>query len=324
MTSNSKIAAVPKMLRKSPRASKVDERAQSYPQDLRVLVDDYLEQLQFTCEPGTADLEKAIRYSLLAGGKRIRPVLTLATSRALQLEVEVMLPTAAAVEMIHTNALIADDMPMMDNHTMRRGKPALHVVYGDDIAMLAGGALCSEAYRLIVEEQQGSPTRVLAVAQEIARMTGANGMVCGQYIDITGNGNGNGKVDVKSLRRMHELKTGTLIAAAVNCVLLLSEVNPPVAQQYRSFAAEIGVLFQIVDDILDVIGTEKSLGKKPGSDERLGKRTYVSCFGLERAQEFAAESHRTCRMALDEIGRHTGGSVADLEQITDYIYTRTI
>jgi geranylgeranyl diphosphate synthase type II len=201
-----------------------------------------------------------MRYSLLAGGKRIRPVLALATAEALSIDADTVMPLAAALEMIHTYSLIH-------------------------------AALC-----------------------EIADAAGVGGMVGGQYLDVAGNE----RDDAAGLRRVHELKTGRLIAASVGCVLDLSGMAQPATILYRRFAAELGVLFQIVDDILDVTGDEQALGKPQGSDERHGKRTYVSVFGLERARELAADSHRKARAALTD----TGGRTAKLEQISDYILTR--
>ena len=288
----------------------------SYPEHLRTLVEEYLAQLKFSEEAGTAGLEEAMRYSLLAGGKRIRPVLALATAEALDRDPADMLPLAAALELIHTYSLIHDDLPAMDDDDLRRGRPTCHVKYGEDIAILAGDGLYAEAFRHLLQHQAGEPDRLLAAAAELATATGVNGMVGGQYIDVRGLVP-HGAVD---LRRLHELKTGRLIAASVECVLLLAagEAASTRLAGFRAFAAELGVLFQIVDDILDVTGTEDALGKPQGSDERHGKLTYVSQYGVDGARRMAADSHRN---ACDAIRQAGGG--ADLEHITDFIYTRT-
>jgi geranylgeranyl diphosphate synthase, type II len=258
-----------------------------------------------------------MRYSLLAGGKRIRPVLALATARALGREPREVLPLAAALELIHTYSLIHDDLPAMDDDELRRGRPTCHVRYGEDVAILAGDGLYAEAFRHLLSEQAGEPADLLAAVCELAAATGVNGMVGGQYIDVRGLVDGG----AASLRRLHELKTGRLIGASVECVLLLGgERTGTTLTHFRSFAAELGLLFQIVDDILDVTGTEDSLGKPQGSDERHGKLTYVSSYGLEGAREMARTSHRSARDALAKAAR-TG--TAELEQITDFIYTRT-
>jgi len=291
----------------------------SYPESLREEVEGYLAQMRFSEESLTAGLEEAMRYSLLAGGKRIRPVLALATARAIGMERREVMPLAGAIELIHTYSLIHDDLPAMDDDELRRGQPTCHVKFGEGVAILAGDGLYAEAFRHLLTRQRSAPERVLAAAAELAAATGVNGMVGGQYADVsplTPSG-------PEALRRLHELKTGRLIGASVLCVLLLggladgSETMP-----FRRFAAELGVLFQIVDDILDVTGTDDALGKPRGSDERHGKRTYVSEFGIDRARELAAESRR---MALDALAQAAGGShaTAELQGITDFIYTRT-
>jgi geranylgeranyl diphosphate synthase type II len=255
-----------------------------------------------------------MRYSLLAGGKRIRPVLALATAEAVERDPGDVLPLAAAIELIHTYSLIHDDLPAMDDDRLRRGRPTCHVAYGEDVAILAGDGLFAEAIRLVVDRQAGDPDRVLAALGRMVDAAGVGGMVGGQYLDVTETDD----LDAAGLRRVHELKTGRLIAASVDCVLLWTGMKAPATIAYGRFAAELGVLFQIVDDILDVTGDEAALGKPRGSDERQGKRTYVSVFGLGPARELAAASHAKAREALAE----TGGRTDTLEQITDYILTR--
>ena len=210
----------------------------------------------------------------------------------------------------------------MDDDELRRGLPTCHVKFGEDVAILAGDGLYAEAFRHLLRNQRSAPERVLAAAAELAAATGVNGMVGGQYADVsprTPSG-------PAALRRLHELKTGRLIGASVLCVLLLSGIDDgPRLAPFRRFAAELGVLFQIVDDILDVTGTDDALGKPRGSDERHGKRTYVSEFGIERARELAAESHRMAREALAEAASDSPveDATSELEGIADFIYTRT-
>jgi geranylgeranyl diphosphate synthase type II len=282
----------------------------AYPDHLRERVEAYLDGLRFSAEAVTVGLESAMRYSLLAGGKRIRPVLALATARAIGRTEEDVLPLAAALELIHTYSLIHDDLPAMDDDDLRRGRPTNHKAFGEDVAILAGDGLYAEAFRHVLSAQAGEPTRVLAAVAELAAATGVTGMVGGQYLDVVG--------DSPDVRRLHELKTGRLIRASIECVLLLSADAVP--EPYSRFAGELGVLFQIVDDILDVTGTDDDLGKPHGTDERLGKRTYVSEFGLQRARTLAQESHAAARAAL---GEAAPSGAPELERITDFIFTRT-
>ncbi|HEX2086900.1 MAG TPA: farnesyl diphosphate synthase [Solirubrobacteraceae bacterium] len=286
--------------------------ASGYPDHLRARVEDYLLGLRFSDDAATAGLEEAMRYSLLAGGKRIRPVLALATARSIGRDAESVLPLAAAVELIHTYSLIHDDLPAMDDDDLRRGRPTNHRAFGEDVAILAGDGLYAEAFRHALHHQAGEPRHVLAALAELAAATGVNGMVGGQYLDVVGA--------PVELRRLHGLKTGRLIAASVECVLL---VHGMPSAAYRTFADELGVLFQIVDDILDVTGTDDALGKPSGSDERQGKRTYVSEFGLEEARTLAAQSHDRACEALARAAEGGGGDPAELEQITHFIATRS-
>jgi len=296
-----------------------------YPDHLREEVESYLERMHFSEEPLTMGLDEAMRYSLLAGGKRIRPVLTLATARALGMPHREVLPLAGSIELIHTYSLIHDDLPAMDDDELRRGQPTCHVKFGEDVAILAGDGLYAEAFRHLLSSQRGEPRRLLRAAAELAAATGVNGMVGGQYADVTAHADGGSR----TLRRVHELKTGRLIGASVLCVLLLTGTEDVrIVRPFRRFATELGVLFQIVDDILDVTGSEDALGKPKGSDERHGKQTYVSEFGIDRARQLAAESHATARGALGEIAGVSSqdgspDATSELENITDFIFTRT-
>ena len=291
--------------------------ASSYPDHLRAEVERYLETLRFSTEPASNGLDEAMRYSLLAGGKRIRPVLALATARSIGRPSEWALPLAAAIELIHTYSLIHDDLPAMDDDDLRRGRPTCHRMFGEDVAILAGDGLYAEAFALLLGSQQAEPARLLEAARELAAATGVQGMVGGQYIDVAGTA----ADDAAGLRHLHEMKTGRLIAASIECVLLLDgTAQPATISGLRTFAGELGVLFQIVDDILDVTGSQEALGKTQGSDERLGKRTYVTEFGLDGARTLASEAHDRARAALMQ---SRPIDAAELEQITDFIATRT-
>ncbi|MFT4034696.1 MAG: polyprenyl synthetase family protein [Patulibacter sp.] len=286
-----------------------------YPDELRIVVDRELAALSYGENPAADGLRDAMRYSVLAGGKRVRPVLALATARAIGVEPTQMLPIAVAIELIHTYSLIHDDLPAMDDDDLRRGRPTCHKAFGEDVAILAGDALYAEAFSLLLRCQQGEPAAVLAAAARLAAATGVDGMVGGQHLDVCDAM----PEGVAGLRLLHALKTGRLIGASVECVLLAAGAATAQLAAYEAFAAELGVLFQVVDDILDVTQTAEQLGKPQGSDERHGKRTYVSEFGLDGARRLAREAHahahellRAARPDGDELGR-----------ITDYIATRT-
>ena len=283
-----------------------------YPDQLRELIEQHLAVIEFSDRPGTRGLVEAMRYSLLAGGKRIRPVLALATARALGHNPQDFLTAAAALELVHTYSLIHDDLPAMDDDDLRRGMPTSHIRFGEDVAILAGDGMFAEAMRLL-SEQPGEPARVLAALGELTLATGVAGMVGGQYIDVSQVG-----LDAEGLRELHSLKTGRLISASVGVVLELAGLPEAAQQPYRRFSGELGVLFQIVDDILDVIGEESETGKSRGSDQRHGKVTYVSLFGIEQARELAGESHERALAALKE----TTAECDDLERITNFIFTR--
>jgi len=244
-----------------------------------------------------------MRYSLLAGGKRMRPILTLATAQTLRVSPASVLPLAAAVEMIYTHSLVHADLPAMNGDDTRRGKPAAHIVFGEDVALLASDALFAEAMALLFGQQQGNPIRVLAAANELTRAVGPAGLVGGQYIDISSDN----ELEEVALHQLHELKTGRLMAAAVGTVLTLTGESGPTAVALRRFAAELGVLSHIVNDIRQVTAS--------CSDSRRGRRPCVGLFDLTRAQELGRESHARASAALPRPPADT----SDLASIADYI-----
>ena len=255
-----------------------------------------------------------MRYSLLAGGKRLRPVLTLATCASLGEESDRVLPSAAALELVHTYSLIHDDLPAMDDDELRRGRPTCHVVYGEATAILAGDALFAEAVRLVCEEQPGEPAVRLEILTELSRATGVGGMVGGQFLDLAGAG----RDSIETLRAVHALKTGCLIRCAVRCGLAVAGPDDAVARDYDAFAQELGLGFQIVDDILDVEGSSADMGKETGSDARSGTATYVSLLGADGAREAAAASRSRALEILDGLP----GDTEDLRAIAALIYSR--
>lgn len=284
----------------------------SYPDDLRAEVDRYLGSLRFSRSPDTGGLEAAMRYSLLAGGKRVRPVLCLATARSLDRPVDEFLPAAAAIEMVHTYSLVHDDLPAMDDDALRRGMPTAHIQYGEAVAILSGDALFAEAVALL-SVGPWPADQVLEAVRVLAAAAGVEGMVGGQYVDVTAD-----SLDPEGLLRLHGLKTGALIGASVEIALAVSGLPEAGRADYREFAAELGILFQIVDDILDVTGTSEETGKPQGTDERHGKITYVTLHGLEEARRLAEETHGRAMEALSRVDGETGS----LKAVADYIHDR--
>jgi geranylgeranyl diphosphate synthase, type II len=259
--------------------------------ELRELIDDELARLPFALELGR--LEEALRYSLLGGGKRIRPVLCLATGEALGREPHELLPAACSLELVHTFSLVHDDLPALDDDDLRRGQPSAHVRFGEDVAILAGDALLTEAFRLVLSYPAPDPARELAVA--------TLGMIGGQYVDVTTDGD----LDGQALAELHDLKTGRLLQACVNCATAVAQVPSAEREPWAAFGKELGLLFQIVDDILDATGTAEELGKTPGKDEAAGKVTYVSLYGLDRARELADDARTRVNERLDALPADT-------------------
>jgi geranylgeranyl diphosphate synthase, type II len=257
------------------------------PDELRELVDAELMRLPLADELG--ELEEALRYSLLGGGKRIRPVLCLATGEALGREPIEVLPAACALELVHTFSLVHDDLPALDDDDLRRGQPSSHVRFGEGIAILAGDALLTEAFRLVLGYGSTEPARELAAA--------TLGMIGGQYMDVTTDGD----LDADGLVHLHELKTGRLLRASVICAVAVVGLPPDERAPWGAFGQELGLLFQIVDDILDATGTAAELGKTPGKDQGAGKVTYVSLHGLERARELADAARTRVNERLAEL-----------------------
>lgn len=284
--------------------------------DMHEQVEKALAEVEFEVPAGADKLAEAARYALLAGGKRVRPILVMATAQAKGMVIDDVLPTACAIELLHTNSLIVDDLPAMDNHPRRRGRQALHRVYGDDVAILAGCALLGEAQRLILEEQRGSAERRNRVLRVVLQATGINGMVSGQFLDVTRYR----PSSTYDLERTQMLKTGILIGACIRCAMLLAdgEMSPALT----AFAQSLGTLFQVVDDILDETGKAHWLGKIPRSDKRSGKMTTVTMFGLRYAREAAMTLHERCMLSLDDLETDVPGSVGALREIADAIYQR--
>jgi len=300
----------------------------------RVLIDEALERYLPKPPACPAVVSEAMRYSVFAGGKRLRPTLTLAAAEAVARAragddlsaSSLALPAACAIEMIHTYSLIHDDLPAMDNDTLRRGRPTLHVVYGDGIAILAGDGLHAEAFTLLAREPRADASvavmdRKLRVAQIVGEAAGAVGMVGGQAIDLQAAGQTPGPrltLDADGLRAMHARKTGALIRAAAAAGAIMAGALDPVVTAVDQYATELGLAFQIVDDILDVEGSASNLGKTVGKDAADAKPTYPAFFGMDRSRTLAAECIGRANDAL------AAASLGDsqLAAIADWVVTR--
>ena len=256
-------------------------------------VDAALEACLATWENVPERLEETVRYTLFAGGKRLRPALTLATAELISGDDTSALPAACALEMIHTYSLIHDDLPSMDDDDLRRGKPSCHKVYGEALAILAGDALLTMAFDALAETE--NPT----VIREVARAAGAGGMVAGQVLDLQSEGQ---RIEADELQRIHELKTGALIRASVRTGAILADADTESLARLTDYAEHIGLAFQIADDVLDVAGQESATGKPVGSDEAKEKATYPSLMGLDGAKGLAAKEIDAALAALEPFG----------------------
>lgn len=235
-----------------------------------------------------AKIYEAMRYSLLAGGKRLRPILCLATCELLEGNTSSALPSACAVEMIHTMSLIHDDLPAMDNDDYRRGKLTNHKVYGEDIAILAGDALLTYAFEYVARETKNiPPERTLQVLQILTRAVGAGGLVGGQVMDLECEGKSD--VSAETLTQIHRSKTGALLEASVTSGAVVAGAGAEDLQRLSIYAQNIGLAFQIIDDILDVTATSEQLGKTAGKDISAQKATYPKIWGLEESRQKASE-----------------------------------
>ena len=244
-------------------------------------------------------LFNAMQYSLMSGGKRLRPILLMAAADSINGSGEKFLTVASAIEMIHTYSLIHDDLPAMDNDDYRRGKLTNHKVFGEATAILAGDALLTLAFEVITRQENISPEILLKVVQEISTAAGAAGMVGGQSIDLESEGK---KISMSTLQKMHLGKTGALFKAAIRSGAILAGANSAQLDALTIYAEKFGLAFQITDDILDVIGDEKNLGKPVGSDEKNNKSTYVTLTSIDTAKNLAQKAVDDAVDALKNFG----------------------
>ncbi len=271
----------------------------AYLQDRQKIVEEALEHYLPGEDNIPADIYKAVRYSVFNGGKRIRPILCLAAAEAVGGDLGPAIPVACSLELIHAYSLIHDDLPAMDNDDFRRGKPTCHKVFGEDIAILAGDALLTEAFVLLsgMEKVRLSAERRLAVIQEIAQAAGICGMVGGQALDVL---SGKFTPDENTLREIHRRKTGALIVAAIKSGAIISNAGKDKIQALAEYGINVGLAFQIADDILNVEGDRELMGKETGSDAARGKLTYPSLMGLDAAKEKLAKYIDAAEVSLSD------------------------
>ena len=255
-----------------------------------------------------------MNYSLYAGGKRLRPLLVFCACQAVESQADAAAPVAAALEMIHTYSLIHDDLPAMDDDDLRRGRPTCHKAFDEATAILAGDAMNTYAFQAILEGVP-DPALAVAVARELAAGAGVDGMVGGQMADLESEG---AQADADRLRYIHEHKTGALITAAVVCGGIVGGASPQTLERLRGFGRQVGLAFQVIDDILDETATAEQLGKSPGKDRDAGKMTYPRVMGLHKARQYAQTLVDGALAELRDLEQADG-----LRTIADYFLSRT-
>lgn len=291
----------------------------TYLEERKKLIDEELDQYLPQHGQAPERLREAMRYSVFAGGKRLRPILTMAAAEAMGKGKELVLPAACALEFIHTYSLIHDDLPAMDDDDLRRGKPTCHRVYGEATAILAGDALLTLAFAVISKNRmiaRISGDTVAEVVQIIADGAGAAGMVGGQIADLEAEGQ---PADAETMLYIHSRKTGALFQAALGAGALLAGADKSALSAFKRFGEQFGLAFQITDDILDVEGDTELIGKPAGSDEKNAKATYPSIYGLEQSYRMAEES---VAQAVDAL-RVFPERAEPLRQIARYLLTRS-
>ena len=289
-----------------------------YLQNRSALVDRALERWMPGQEVLPRSLHQAMRYSVFAGGKRLRPILMIAACESLGGHAGQVLHAACAMEMIHTYSLIHDDLPAMDDDDFRRGRPTNHKVYGEATAILAGDALLTEAFRILADAEANRsvpPATVIKVIELVARYAGSQGMVGGQVVDMESEGK---EIDFPTLEYIHTHKTGGLILASVQVGALLGGANDSQVAAMKRFGGAAGLAFQIADDILDIVGDQQYLGKNVGSDQARGKATYPAQLGLDEARQRADE---LCGIAISALAP-LGKPAEILQELARYIVNR--
>jgi geranylgeranyl diphosphate synthase type II len=282
----------------------------------RKLVDSQLDLLLPAESASPVNIHAAIRWSVFAGGKRFRPSLLLAVGETFGATRESLVTTACALEMIHTYSLVHDDLPSMDNDDLRRGRPTCHVRFGEATAILAGDALLTLAFKTVAQDAKLSATQRALLISEIAAAAGTpDGMVAGQAYDLEAEAR---NVAANELEKIHRLKTGALITAAARCGAIIADASTATLQAVTDYASQLGLLFQITDDLLDVTATAEAIGKTPGKDARSRKATYPALYGIEATRKYLASTHAAACDALARLDQPTGL----LQSMADFILER--
>ena len=283
----------------------------------RSLVEEALHALLPAGYVSPQNVHQAIRWSVFAGGKRFRPALLIASGQTFGASIDTLINVACALEMIHTYSLIHDDLPSMDDDDLRRGRPTCHIKFGEATAILAGDALQALAFNTIAEDKHLQPEIKVQLISELSRAAGTPyGMVAGQALDIDAEARQVLDVEVEEI---HRLKTAALIICAVRCGAIIAGANEKELEAITNYATNLGLLFQITDDLLDVTATEQELGKTPGKDARSAKATYPALYGLEEARAAATKAHGDAVAALKTIDQPTDS----LRQIADFTLNRS-
>jgi geranylgeranyl diphosphate synthase, type II len=288
---------------------------QTYLQERAKLVDSTLNGFLPRATTKPATIHKAMRYSLFAGGKRLRPILCLAAAESCGGAVENALPAACAVECIHTYSLVHDDLPCMDDDDLRRGRPTSHKVFGEGIAVLTGDALLTIAFEILAQAQPTTRYKTAALIGELAGASGSRWLIAGQVLDLEGEGK---KTSREQLKFIHLSKTAALLTSSIRLGAMSANASPAKLQSLTEFGQALGLAFQIIDDILDVTQTTEKLGKTAGKDVQATKSTYPAIFGLERSRQ---EAHRLTSLAMKAL-EPFGAKGARLHQLAEQLLAR--
>jgi geranylgeranyl diphosphate synthase, type II len=300
------------------RARQIPMDINAYISESKKLVDEYLERLLPLESEEPSTIHKAMRYSVFAGGKRVRPILVLASGESLAGDRNVLLTLGAGIEMMHTYSLIHDDLPALDNDDLRRGLPTCHKVFGEAMAILAGDSLMTRCYQILADLPGLSDSARIGIIREIASATGTvNGMIGGQVVDLESEGK---TIDAKVLEYIHHSKTGALLSACVRCGALAAGAQASELHALTEFGNKIGLVFQIVDDILDITSSSEVLGKTAGKDAKAEKATYPAFYGIDASRQQARELMAS---ALEDICDFGDDEAKSLRGLARFIVSRT-